>query len=86
MTSSNAVNVSRAWWRDHRDLSAPLALEGLILSGRQPVTLALIGAVTSLAVVGTDTEKIDGVRAYASPKNGKNLGKTAMVAGVKYVF
>ena len=44
------------------------------------------GFLVSAGVVGTDTKKIDGERAYASPENGKNLGKTALVAGVKYVF
>jgi O-antigen/teichoic acid export membrane protein len=48
-----AIARARSWWRDHRDLAAPLALEGLILSGRQPLTLGIISLITSLAVVGT---------------------------------
>jgi uncharacterized protein (TIGR02001 family) len=44
------------------------------------------GFLLTAAIVGTDTKKIDGVRAYASPKNGDNLGKTALVVGAKYSF
>jgi len=38
------------------------------------------GLVVSGTIVGTDTD------AYTSPKNGKNLGKTTLVLGVKYNF
>ncbi|WP_374568533.1 TorF family putative porin [Ideonella sp.] len=38
------------------------------------------GLVPSLAVVGTDTDD------YLSPKNGKDLGKSGVVLGVKYNF
>jgi uncharacterized protein (TIGR02001 family) len=38
------------------------------------------GWVPSLAVVGTNSDK------YLSPKNGKDLGKTGVVLGVKYNF
>jgi hypothetical protein len=44
------------------------------------------GFVPSLALVATDTKSIGGVKAYASPANGKNLGKTALVLGLKYNF
>jgi uncharacterized protein (TIGR02001 family) len=40
------------------------------------------GLVVSLAVVGTDADK----GFYASPVNGKFLGKTGVVLGVKYNF
>jgi uncharacterized protein (TIGR02001 family) len=40
------------------------------------------GIVPSIAVVGTDADKAF----YASPKNGKFLGKTGVVVGVKYNF
>jgi len=44
------------------------------------------GWVPSLAIVGTDTKTIDGIKAYASPYNGKNLGKVGAVLGLKYNF
>lgn len=44
------------------------------------------GLTGSLALVATDTKEINGTKAYASPANGKNLGRTGVVAGVKYVF
>jgi|EndMetStandDraft_5_1072996.scaffolds.fasta_scaffold149240_3 uncharacterized protein (TIGR02001 family) len=40
----------------------------------------------SLALVGTDTKSINGVKAYASPANGKDLGKFGVVLGVKKTF
>lgn len=40
------------------------------------------GLVVSGALVGTDADKVF----YASPVNGKNLGKTSLVVGVKYNF
>jgi uncharacterized protein (TIGR02001 family) len=40
------------------------------------------GLVPSLAIVGTDADK----GFYASPRNGKFLGKTGVVVGVKYNF
>lgn len=40
------------------------------------------GLTVSLAAVGTDADK----SFYASPVNGKFLGKTAAVAGIKYSF
>jgi uncharacterized protein (TIGR02001 family) len=44
------------------------------------------GLTGSLALVATDTKDIGGVKAYASPANGKNLGRTGVVAGIKYAF
>jgi uncharacterized protein (TIGR02001 family) len=43
------------------------------------------GLVLSAAAVGTDTKKVAGGPAYVSPK-GKDLGKAALVLGVKYNF
>ena len=43
------------------------------------------GLVLSAAAVGTDTKKVGGGPAYVSPK-GKDLGKAALVVGVKYNF
>lgn len=40
------------------------------------------GLVPSLTIVGTDADK----NFYASPRNGKFLGKTGVVVGVKYNF
>ena len=44
------------------------------------------GFVVSLAFVGTDTKSINGVRAYASPVNGKDTGRATVVLGVKTTF
>ncbi|MFM2067167.1 MAG: hypothetical protein RLZZ584_2076 [Pseudomonadota bacterium] len=44
------------------------------------------GLTLTGAVVGTDTKSIGGVKAYASPVNGKDLGKAAVVLGAKYAF
>jgi uncharacterized protein (TIGR02001 family) len=44
------------------------------------------GLVGTLSIVGADTKTIAGVKAYASPANGKDLGKAAIVAGIKYSF
>jgi uncharacterized protein (TIGR02001 family) len=43
------------------------------------------GLVVSAALVGTSTNKVAGVPAYVSPK-GKDLGRNAIVLGVKYNF
>jgi uncharacterized protein (TIGR02001 family) len=44
------------------------------------------GLTISGALVGTSTKSIGGTKAYASPKNGKDLGKGGVVLGVKYTF
>jgi len=44
------------------------------------------GLTVSGGVVGADTKSIAGTKAYASPANGKDLGKAGAVVGVKYVF
>ncbi len=44
------------------------------------------GLVLSAAVIGAETKKIAGTPAYASPANGKDLGKAGLVVGLKYNF
>ena len=44
------------------------------------------GFVFSVAAVGTSTKSINGVKAYASPVNGKDLGRAGVVLGVKKTF
>ena len=44
------------------------------------------GFVVSAAVVGASTKSIGGTKAYASPANGKDMGKTGLVVGVKKTF
>lgn len=44
------------------------------------------GLVVSLAAVGADTKSIGGTKAYASPANGKDMGKAGVVAGIKYSY
>lgn len=43
------------------------------------------GAVVSLTAVTTNVKKIGGVPAYVSPQ-GKDLGRSGLVAGIKYNF
>ena len=43
------------------------------------------GLLLSAAVVGTDTKDVPGSYAYVSP-DGKNLGRTTAVLGVKYTY
>ena len=43
------------------------------------------GITATLAIVGTSTKSVPGSYAYVSP-DGKNLGRTAAVVGVKYTF
>lgn len=40
----------------------------------------------SLALVGAETKSIGGAKAYASPANGKDLGRAAIVLGLKVAF
>ena len=44
------------------------------------------GFFLSAAFVGADTKTIAGTKAYASPANGKDLGKGALVVAVKKTF
>jgi uncharacterized protein (TIGR02001 family) len=50
------------------------------------VSKELAGFVLSAALVGADTRSINGVKAYASPANGKDLGRAALVLGIKKTF
>lgn len=50
------------------------------------VSKDVAGFTLSGALVGTDTKSIGGVDAYASPANGKDLGKAGIVLAVKKVF
>lgn len=50
------------------------------------VSKELAGFTLSAAVVGADTKSIGGVKAYASPANGKDLGRTGLVVAVKKTF
>jgi uncharacterized protein (TIGR02001 family) len=50
------------------------------------VSYDLQGFVLSAAVVGTSTKSIGGTKAYASIVNGKDLGRTGLVVGVKKTF
>jgi len=44
------------------------------------------GFVLSAAIIGADTKTIGGVKAYASPANGKDLGRAGLVVAVKKTF
>ena len=44
------------------------------------------GLTLSGALVGASTKTLAGTKAYASPANGKDLGKAGVVLGLKYAF
>ncbi len=50
------------------------------------VSKEVSGFGLSAALVGTDTKSIAGTKAYASPANGKDLGKAGLVLAVKKSF
>jgi len=50
------------------------------------VSKDVAGFILSGAIVGADTKSIGGVKAYASPANGKDLGKAGLVVAVKKTF
>ena len=50
------------------------------------VSKDLAGFILSAAIVGADTKSINGVKAYASPANGKDLGRAGLVLGIKKTF
>ena len=50
------------------------------------VSKDLAGFILSAAIVGADTKSINGVKAYASPANGKDLGRAALLLGLKKTF
>ena len=50
------------------------------------VSKDIAGFTLSGSIIGADTKEINGVKAYASPANGKDLGKAGLVVAVKKVF
>ena len=50
------------------------------------VSKDVAGFVLSAAIVGADTKSINGAKAYASPANGKDLGRAGLVLGIKKTF
>ena len=44
------------------------------------------GLTGSLGLAGASTKSIGGAKAYASPANGKDLGKAGLVLGLKFAF
>jgi uncharacterized protein (TIGR02001 family) len=50
------------------------------------VSKDVAGFTLSGAVIGADTKSINGVKAYASPANGKDLGRAGLVLSVKKTF
>ena len=46
----------------------------------------LKGLTVSGGAVGAETKSVGGTKVYASPANGKDLGKAGAVFGVKYAF
>ena len=50
------------------------------------VSKDVAGFGLSAALIGADTKSIGGVKAYASPANGKDLGKAGLVVAVKKTF
>ncbi len=50
------------------------------------VSKDVAGFTLSGAIVGADTKSIGGVKAYASPANGKDLGRAGLVVAVKKTF
>ena len=51
------------------------------------VSKDLSGFVVSAAIVGADTKTLaSGSKAYASPANGKDLGRAGLVVGIKKTF
>ena len=50
------------------------------------VSKDVAGFGLSAALIGTDTKSIGGIKAYASPANGKDLGKAGLVLAVKKTF
>jgi uncharacterized protein (TIGR02001 family) len=50
------------------------------------VSKEVSGFVLSAAIIGADTKTIGGVKAYASPANGKDLGRAGLVVAVKKTF
>ena len=66
----------------YQKIKGPLAKDATYTDYSLTVSKDFSGLVLSLAVVGTDADKTF----YSSPVNGKKLGETGLVAGVKYNF
>ncbi|MDP1898837.1 MAG: TorF family putative porin [Rubrivivax sp.] len=66
----------------HQRISGPLSGPGSYTDYSLTVSKDFNGVVVSGAVIGTDADKAF----YASPVNGKALGKSTFVLGVKYNF
>jgi hypothetical protein len=58
------------------------SLEARVVDWKLGLSQDRVVATGTLALVGTDAERA----AYASPANGKFLGKTALVAGISKTF
>ena len=66
----------------HQWIKGPSADPGSYTDYSVTVAKDFSGLVVSAALVGTDADKVF----YSSPVNGKELGKTSLVVGVKYNF
>jgi uncharacterized protein (TIGR02001 family) len=66
----------------YQKIKGPLSSDATYTDWSLTVSKDFSGLVLSAAVVGTDADKTF----YASPKNGKFLGKTGVVVGLKYNF
>jgi uncharacterized protein (TIGR02001 family) len=66
----------------HQKISGPFGSAGTYTDYSLTVAKDFSGFLVSLALVGTDADKL----AYSSPVNGKELGKPGLVLGVKYSF
>lgn len=66
----------------YQKIKGPLAKGATYTDYSLTVSKDFSGVVLSVAVVGTDADKTF----YSSPANGKKLGETGVVAGVKFNF
>lgn len=66
----------------YQKIKGPLAKDATYTDYSLTVSKDVSGVVLSLAVVGTDASKTF----YSSPVNGKKLGESGLVAGVKFNF
>ena len=66
----------------YQKIKGPFADPGSYTDFSLTLSKDFSGLVVSGAIVGTDADK----SFYSSPVNGKELGKTSLVVGVKYIF
>ena len=66
----------------YQRIAGPLKSDASYTDYSLTVSKDFSGVVLSLALVGTDADK----GFYSSPVNGKELGKTGVVLGLKYAF